>query len=76
MDQQVESGRYQSASEVVRAGLRLLERSDLPSTPALDAFRRQVAESGMTDGEVDALFERMIKETRATKRNGEEKEAI
>src|SRR5262245_19293072 len=40
----VASGRYQSASEVVRAGLRLLETQELEREAALDEVRRKVAE--------------------------------
>jgi Arc/MetJ-type ribon-helix-helix transcriptional regulator len=46
IDQCVASGRCQTASEVVRAGLRLLEHTDIPNTPAptQPAFAKRPAE--------------------------------
>lgn len=41
---QVDSGRYQNASEVVRAGLRLLEREVREEEEKLAALRRLAAE--------------------------------
>ena len=38
----VASGRYQSASEVVREGLRLLEQEDLARKTALDEIRKRI----------------------------------
>lgn len=52
---QLESGRYGSASEVVRAALRLLENSE----SKLDALRRMLNEgeqSGLTDYSYDAFI--------------------
>ena len=52
---QLESGRYSSASEVVRAALRLLENSE----SKLDALRRMLNEgeqSGLTDYSYDAFI--------------------
>jgi antitoxin ParD1/3/4 len=44
----VGSGRYQNASEVLRAGLRLLEQREAEDAARLDALRRAVAE-GVAD---------------------------
>lgn len=44
----VASGRYQNASEVLRAGLRLLEQHEAEDAARLDALRRAVAE-GVAD---------------------------
>jgi antitoxin ParD1/3/4 len=44
VDSRVASGRYQSASEVVREALRLLERQELERRAALDEVRRKIGE--------------------------------
>jgi antitoxin ParD1/3/4 len=44
----VASGRYQNASEVLRAGLRLLEQHEAEDAARLEALRRAVAE-GVAD---------------------------
>ena len=58
---QVERGRYGSASEVIRAGLRLLEDSDAK----LLALRKALADgeaSGFTDYSFDALLSELDEE--------------
>lgn len=54
---QIESGRYGSASEVVRAGLRMLEDSE----SKLSTLRRMLAE-GEQSGLVDYSYESFITE--------------
>jgi antitoxin ParD1/3/4 len=65
----VASGRYQTASEVVREGLRLLEQRDAERVNSIAALRREVAigvaqaKAGqLTDGE--AVFKRVLGEIR------------
>ena len=41
---QLESGRYNNASEVVRAGLRLLEDTEKPAVLTLDDLRSMIVE--------------------------------
>jgi antitoxin ParD1/3/4 len=60
ISQQLETGRYGSASEVVRAGLRLLEESE----NKLTALRRMLAEgekSGLTDYSYETLISELDK---------------
>lgn len=42
VDEKLKSGSYSSASEVVRAGLRLLQEQDAERAARLDALRRDV----------------------------------
>jgi antitoxin ParD1/3/4 len=49
IDTQVKSGRFNNASEVVRAGLRLLEDHETPSALTLDDLRRLIQE-GVNSG--------------------------
>ncbi|MDR3773816.1 MAG: type II toxin-antitoxin system ParD family antitoxin [Terracidiphilus sp.] len=51
----IESGQYANASEVLRAGLRVLERSELEDQVKLEALRAAVLageESGVAEGDV------------------------
>jgi antitoxin ParD1/3/4 len=47
--EQVQSGRFNNASEVVRAGLRLLEEIEQHRTLGLEALRAEIA-AGRTSG--------------------------
>jgi antitoxin ParD1/3/4 len=53
----IENGRYENASEVVRAGLRTLEREENEYDAKLAALRQAIAQgeaSGIADGDVFA----------------------
>ena len=43
VEQKVKSGLYQSASEVIRAALRLLQQEDSQHQAKLEALRREIA---------------------------------
>lgn len=58
---QLESGRYNNVSEVVRAGLRLLEDEELRQIAQLQALRADISagkESGRAQN-ADAVFDRL-----------------
>jgi len=57
ISERVKNGRYGSASEVVRAGFRLLETNETK----LEALRAMLAE-GEKSGFADYSYEKMIKE--------------
>ncbi|AFJ48470.1 type II toxin-antitoxin system ParD family antitoxin [Shimwellia blattae] len=63
--EQIASGRYNNASEVIRAGLRALEEKE--QQLKLDAMRRDVV-AGMESGpgkEADEVFHRLSEKYRA-----------
>lgn len=58
---QVESGRYNNVSEVVRAGLRLLEDTERQQSLQLQALRNDIA-AGKASGaplEAESVFDRL-----------------
>jgi antitoxin ParD1/3/4 len=60
----VESGRYENASEVVRAGLRSLEREEQQHEAKLAALRAAIDEgdaSGIASGDVFTRVRRKLK---------------
>jgi antitoxin ParD1/3/4 len=63
VDAKIRSGRYANASEVMRAGLRALEKSEKEDRAKLEAIRAAVLageESGIADGDVmNEVRERM-----------------
>ena len=67
----VESGRYQNASEVLRDGLRLLQRRELEETAKLEALRGALdeAEAAVAEGDIydysPALFDDIDEEEKA-----------
>lgn len=59
--EQVQTGRFNNVSEVVRAGLRLLEESEQRRQLELEALRAEIA-AGRASGEpksADAVFDRL-----------------
>lgn len=73
VNRQVRSGRYQTASEVVREGLRMLESRQKEHAAAVASVRRKVAvglkqldEGRGLDG--DAVFDRAMARLRGKKR--------
>lgn len=65
--EQVESGRFNNVSEVVRAGLRLLEDQQIQASMKVDALRAAIA-SGMASGPgipAEEVFDRLEAKYRA-----------
>ena len=67
----VQSGRYQNASEVLRDGLRLLQRRELEETVKLEALRGALdeAEAAIAAGDIydysSTLFDNLDEEEKA-----------
>ena len=62
--QKVKTGRYENASEVVRAALRTLEREELEYEAKLAALRTAIDEgdaSGVAEGDVFARVRKTLK---------------
>lgn len=69
VEERVAAGWYQDASEVVRAGLRLLQRQEDEDASRLERLRREVAEgfaaldrgefAELRDGELDDYLDRV-----------------
>jgi antitoxin ParD1/3/4 len=70
VDSQVSSGRFGSASEVVRAGLRLLEEHDLKLGALRDALTEGEASGPAKPFNRAAFIERMRGKPRAKRRRG------
>ena len=63
VEQAVKSGRYASASEVVREGLRLVEEREAKLRALRDMIAASIAEGGaITDDELTASFEETARE--------------
>lgn len=66
--ERVESGRYENASEVVRAGLRTLQREEQEHAAKLAALREAIDEgdrSGWVTGDVFARVLKKVRQPRA-----------
>ncbi|WDE03834.1 type II toxin-antitoxin system ParD family antitoxin [Thalassomonas viridans] len=59
---QINTGRYNSASEVIRAGLRLLEKSET-KTEVLRRMLDEGEQSGIAEYSFDALIEELDAES-------------
>lgn len=65
--EQVESGQFQNASEVVRAGLRALKAEQAERAAKIEALRAAIQEGidsgpGVVIEDVDAFFDQMLDE--------------
>jgi antitoxin ParD1/3/4 len=73
IDSQVQSGRFNNASEVVRAGLRLLEDREKPSALTIDELRALIR-AGMDSGPgqpADAVLDRLEAKYSGLVQNGD-----
>lgn len=66
--EQVKSGRFNNISEVVRAGLRLLEQQEQRNQLELEVLRAEIAAglAGETAKPADAVFQRLEAKYRTT----------
>jgi antitoxin ParD1/3/4 len=64
----IESGRYESASEVVRAALRTLEREELEHEAKVVALRSAIDEGEASGVARDGVFERVRRKSAAAAR--------
>lgn len=70
IDRLVKSGRYQNASEVLRAGLRLVEQQEEVASLELDHLRREYA-LGKASGEPEEIDpEQFLNDLKAERRSG------
>ena len=60
VEKQVHSGRYQNASEVLRDGLRLLQRRELEETAKLEAIRGAPDDAEDAVARMVQIFERTV----------------
>ena len=72
VDSRIKRGRYANASEVLRAGLRALEKTEKEDRAKLDALRSAVLageQSGIVEGDVfGELRDRVRERAQATRR--------
>jgi antitoxin ParD1/3/4 len=72
VDAKIRSGQYANASEVLRAGLRALEKDDKEDQARLEALRAAVhagIESGVADGDaIERIRARIRRRAEVTKR--------
>jgi antitoxin ParD1/3/4 len=64
----IESGRYESASEVVRAALRTLEREELEHEAKVVALRSAIDEGEASGIAADGVFARVRRKSAAAAR--------
>jgi antitoxin ParD1/3/4 len=65
VDDSIKSGRYENASEVIRAGLRALAQSEAEDQAKVEALRTAIQEgfdSGIAKGDVIARLRGVIRE--------------